>query len=115
MDSLVLVLFFALVALFVMRAWKVHGRLSAPDRWALITSFSVAITTFVIALFLINWVIVSIVFWYLAVILVAVGVVGAVLRWPDLAWYTSPHPLRRASGIGVTLLICTLLISVALL
>ena len=37
MDLLAVVLFFGLVALFVMRAWKAHGRLAARDRWALIT------------------------------------------------------------------------------
>ena len=33
-------------ALFVIRALKAHGRLSARDRWALLVSFAVAITTF---------------------------------------------------------------------
>ena len=113
MDSLALILFFVLVGLFVMRAWKAHGRLSAADRWALITSFAVAITTFVLALLLINWVIVPTVLWHLAVVLLASGVVGAVLRWPALAWFTGTHSIRRAMGIAATLVICALLIGVA--
>lgn len=113
MDTLALVLFFALIARFVVRAWLVHGRLSAADRWALITSFAVASTMFVLAALLINWVLVPTVFWYLAVALLASGVVGAVLRWPALAWFTGAHPIRRAIGIAVTLVTCALLIGVA--
>ena len=92
MDSIALALFFGLVARFVIRAWKGHGRLSGRDRWALITSFAVASTTFVIAPLLINWVIVPTAIWLIAVALLAGGVVGAVLRWPELAWFTGTHP-----------------------
>lgn len=115
MDSLALVLFFALVTWFVIRAWKAHGRLSAPDRWALITSFVVAATTFVIAPLLINWVIVPTVIWFLAVALLTGGVVGAAQRWAALAWFTGAAPIRQAIGIATTLVICALLIGVAML
>lgn len=115
MDSLALILFFALVGLFVIRAWRVHGRLSARDRWTLITSFVVAATTFVIAPLLINWVIVPTGFWFLAVALLTGGVVGAVQHWPELAWFTSTHPIGRTFRITATLLICALLIGVAML
>ena len=113
MDILALVLFFGLVALFVIRAWKSHGRLSAHDRWALLVSFAVAITTFTVAPLLINWVIVPTGIWFSAVALLTVGVVGAVLRWPDLPWFTGTHPIRSASGIVATLVSCTLIIWVA--
>lgn len=114
MDSLALTLFFALIALFVMRAWKAHSRLSAHDRWGLITSFTVAATTFFIAPLLINWVIVPTAVWFLAVALLTGGVVGAVRCWPELAWFASTHPLRRAISIVATLMICALLIGVAM-
>ena len=39
--------------------------------------------------------------------------VRAVLRWPELAWFSGPHPLRRALGIGATLVSCALIIGVA--
>jgi small-conductance mechanosensitive channel len=113
MDILALVLFFGLVAMFVIRAWKAHGRLSGGDRWALITSFAVAITTFVVAPLLINWVIVPTAIWLIAVALLTGGVVGAVLRWSELAWFTGTHPIRRAVGVGITLVTCTLIIVVA--
>ena len=58
MDLLAVALFLGLVALFAIRAWKAQGRLSARDRWALITSFAAAIATFVLAPLLINWVMV---------------------------------------------------------
>jgi hypothetical protein len=115
MDILAIVVFFTLVARFVIRAWKAHGRLSGRDRWALITSFVVASTTFVIAPLLINWVIVPTALWLTAVALLAGGVVGAVLRWPELAWSTGTHRIRRAIGIGATLVSCALIIGVAVI
>ena len=113
MDSIAVGLCFGLVARFVIRAWKAHARLSGRDRWALITSFAVALTTFVVAPLLINWVLVPTALWLLPVALLSGGVVGAVLRWPELAWVTGPHPLRRALGIGATLVSCALIIGVA--
>ena len=113
MDILALALFFGLVATFVVRAWKAHGRLSARDRWALVTSFAVAITSFAVAPLLINWVIVPTAIWLIAVALLAGGVVGAVLRWPELAWSTGTHPIRGAIGVGATLVGCALIVGVA--
>jgi hypothetical protein len=115
MDILALALFFGLVARFVIRAWKAHGRLSGRDRWALLTSFAVATTTFLIAPQLINWVIVPTAIWFIAVALLAGGVAGAALRWPELAWFSGTHPTRRAIGIGATLVSCALIIGVAVI
>ena len=114
MDSIALALCFGLVARFVIRAWKGHGRLSGRDRWALITSFAVALTLFVVARLVINWVLVPTAIWLVAVTLLAAGVVGAVLRWPGLAWFTGTHPRWRAIGVGATLMSCALILSVAL-
>jgi hypothetical protein len=115
MDTLALVVLFALVALFVVRAWKPHGRLSAPDRWALITSLAVASTPFVIARLLVNWVSVPTAIWLAAVALLAGGVAGAALRWPALAWFDGRHPFRRAMGAGATLAGCALIVGLAVI
>jgi hypothetical protein len=115
MDILAVALFLALVAKFVVRAWKAHGRLSGRDRWSLITSLAVAGMTFVVAPLLINWVMVSAVIWLIAIALLAGGVFGVVLRWPELAWFTGTHPIRRAIGVGATLASCMLIIAVAVI
>jgi hypothetical protein len=109
MDILAVALFIALVARFLVGAWKAQGRLSAHDRWALVTSFAVAATTFVIAPLLINWVVVPTAIWLIAVALLAGGVVGLVLRWPELIWFTGTRPIWRAMGVGATLVSCALM------
>lgn len=115
MDTLAIALFLGVVALFVLRAWRTDGRLAARDRWGLITSFAVASTTFVIAPLLINWVMAPATIWFMAVALLAGGVVGAVLRWSELAWFADPHPTRRAIGVAATLVGCALIIGVTVL
>lgn len=115
MDILALALFFGLVAMFVIRGWKARGRLSGRDRWSLITSFAVAATTFVVAPLLINWVIVPALIWLIAVALLAGGVAGAALRWPDLAWFSGTRPIRCAIRVGATLASCALIVGVAVL
>ena len=114
MDILAVALFVGMVARFVIRAWKEHGRLSGRDRWALITSFAVAATMFIVAPFVINWVLVPTAIWLVAVALLAGGVVGAVLRWPELAWFTGSRPIRRAVSIGATLVSCMLITGVVI-
>ena len=115
MDILALALFFALGARFVIRAWKAQGFLSGRDRWSLITSFAVASTTFIVAPLLINWVMVPTAIWPVAVTLLSVGVAGAVLRWPELAWFSGARPTWRAIRIGATLVSCALVIGVAVI
>ena len=61
-----------------------------------------ALTAFAIAPLLINWVVVPIAIWLIAVAFLAGGVVGAVLRWPELAWFRGTHPVSRAIGVAVT-------------
>ena len=115
MDIIAVALFYALVAVFVIRAWKAHGKLSGRDRWSLITSFVVASTTFVIAPLLINWVMMPTPIWLIAVALLAGGVLGAVLRWPDLAWFSGTHPIWRAIRVSTTLVSCALIVGVAVI
>ena len=112
-SSFVLALFLALVGAFVVRAWKARGKLAARDRWALITGFVAAVTGFAIASLLINWVVVPVAIWLVAVGLLAGGVVGAVLRWPGLAWFAGTKPVGRAVAIIASLLICALIIGAA--
>ncbi len=113
MDLLVIAIFLALVAAFVIRAWKARGKLSARDRLALITSFVTAVTGFAVASLLINWVVVPVAIWLVAVGLLAGGVAGAVLRWPELAWFAGTKPIGRAIGVSATLFVCALIIGVA--
>ena len=113
MDTIALALFFALVARFAIRAWKAHGRLSGRDRWALITGFAVALTMFVVAQLVVNWVLVPSIIWLIAVALLSGGMAGAVLRWPELAWFNGAHLTRRAIGVAATLLCCMLIVGMA--
>jgi hypothetical protein len=115
MDIVALTLFFGLVARFVIRAWKAQGRLSGRDRWALLTSFAVVATTFVVAPLLINWVMVPTAIWFTAVALFAGGVAEAALRWPELTWFSGTRPTWRAIGLGATLVSCALIVGVAML
>jgi len=108
-------IFLGLVVAFVIRAWKGRGKLAARDRWALITGFVAAVTGFAIASLLINWVVVSVAIWLVAVGLLAGGVVGAVLRWPELSWFDGTKPIGRAIAVIASLCICALIIGVAVI
>jgi len=114
-SSFVLALFLALVGAFVVRAWKARGKLAARDRWALITGFVAAVTGFAIASLLIDWVVVPVAIWLVAVGLLAGGVVGAVLRWPELPWFAGTKPIRRTISVVASLFICALIIGVAVI
>ena len=114
-STFVLTLFLALVVAFVVRAWKARGKLAARDRWALITGFVAAVTGFAIASLLINWVVVPAAIWLIAVGLLAGGVVGAVLRWPELAWFAGTKPIGRSIAVIASLFICALIIGVAII
>jgi hypothetical protein len=99
--------------LFAVRAWGAHGRLSARDRWGLVTGFAAAATACVAAPRLIDWVVVPTGLWLAAVALLAAGVAGAALRWPELAWCAGARPVRRAVGVGATLVGCALVVGLA--
>jgi hypothetical protein len=47
--------------------------------------------------------------------LLAGGVAGAALRWPELAWSSGTRPTWRAIGVGATLVGCALIVGVAIL
>ena len=113
MDIVTTFVFLALVAAFVIRTWKTRGKLAARDRWALITGFVAAVTGFAIASLLINWVVVPVAVWLVAVGLLAGGVVGAVLRWPGLAWFAGTRPVGRAIAVIAGLFVCALIIAAA--
>ncbi len=112
-------IFLILVGAFVVRACapRVHAqsRLVARDRWGLITGFVIAVTAFAIVSLPLAEVIIPGVIWFVGIGLLASGVFGAVLRWPDLAWYAGTRPLRRMIGGIATLCICLLIIGVAVI
>jgi hypothetical protein len=110
MDVLAVALLFAVVTLFVVRAWKARGRLSGSDRWTLITNFAVALTLFLLTRLLVNWVNTPPAIWLIALAALTAGVLGAALRWPALPWLASRHRLRRAIGTSATLVACALII-----
>ena len=113
MDVLALVLFFGPVALFALRAWKPNGRFSARDRSGLVASVAVAAAAFAAAPLLINWVRVPAAVWLVAVALLAGGVAGAALRWPELPWLPGTRRVRGAVGAGATLAISGVIAMVA--
>jgi hypothetical protein len=110
MDVLAVVLLFVLVTVFVVRAWKARGRLSAADRWTLITNLAVALTMFLLTRLLVNWVNTPPALWLIAVAALTAGVLGAALRWPALPWLADRRPLRRTIGTGATLVACALIV-----
>jgi hypothetical protein len=76
----------------------------------LVTSLAVAVTAFVLARPLVNWVMMPTAIGLIAVALLSGGAAGAALRWPALAWLAGAHPLRRALSAGATLVGCALVI-----
>ena len=123
MMILAITVFLTIVGAFVLRACarvtsgraKVQSRLIARDRWALITGFVTAVTAFAIVSLPLEEVVVPRAIWFVGVGLLAGGVLGAVLRWPDLTWYAGTTPRRRAIGVVSTLCICALIIGVAVI
>ena len=117
MTLLVITMFLTLVGAFVLQACapleKVQGWLVAGDRWALLTGFVTAVTAFAIVSLPLAEVVVPGVIWFVGIGLLAIGVFGAVLRWPDLTWYAGTKPRGRAIGVVSTLCVCALIIGVA--
>ncbi len=113
MHILIIIIFLALVAAFVVRAWTAQNRLGAHDRWALITGFVTAVTAFAIVTLPLEVLVVPETVWFVGVGLLAGGVIGAVLRWPDLSWYVGTKPRWRAIRVIATICVGVLLIGVA--
>ena len=109
----VVAIFVWLVLSFTVRAWKVGGRFASRDRWAIITGFFTAVSAFALASLLINWLVVPAAIWLVAVILLAGGVIGAVMRWPTLPWFAEVVNIRRRTfNVAADLLISLLLIGI---
>jgi hypothetical protein len=116
-------IFLILVGSFVVRVGarvpsrhtNMPGSLVARDRWGLITGCVIAVTAFAIVSLPLAQVVVPGVIWVVGIGLLASGVFGAVLRWPDLAWYAGTNSLRRMIGGIATLCICLLIIGVAVI
>ena len=116
-------IFLILVGAFVVRVGvrvpsghtNVPNWLVARDRWGLLTGFVIAVTAFAIVSLPLEQVVIPQGIWFVGIGLLAGGVFGAVLRWPDLAWYAGTKPLRRMIGVIPTLCICLLIIGVAVI
>ncbi len=115
MTILVSIIFLVLIAAFVVRVWSGPGRLAARDRWALLTGFVTAVTAFAIVSLPLDVLVVPMAIWLIGVGLLAGGVIGAVLRWPELPWYGGTKPIRRAISVIATLCMGALLIGVAVI
>ena len=115
MTILVIIIFLALIAAFVVRVWIGQSRLATRDRWALLTGFVRAVTAFAIGTLPLDVLVIPETAWLIGVGLLAGGVAGAVLRWPDLPWYAGMNPRRRAISVIATLCICALLIGVSII
>ncbi len=113
MTILVSIIFLVLIAAFVVRVWSGPGRLAARDRWALITGFVTAVTAFAIVTLPLDVLVVPMAIWLIGVGLLAGGVIGAVLRWPELSWYAGTNPRWRAISVIAMFCSCALLIGVA--
>jgi hypothetical protein len=109
------IVFLALIVAFAIRAWKPHGRLVARDRWALLTDGARALAAFALASMPIDWTVAPAALWLVAVALIAIGVLGAALRWPGLAWYAGTRPRQRAVGVIAALCSCAVIIAVAII
>ena len=106
--------FLALVTSFALRSWQSQGGLGARDRWALVTDFARAFAAFALASMLIDWTVAPAALWLVAVAVLAAGVLGAALRWPELAWYAGTRPRWRVGTVVATLCACALIIGAAL-
>lgn len=119
MTILVILLFLSTVSTFMIRACiptaLAPSRLVAQDRWGLITGFALAVTAFAIVSLPLEALVVPDEIWLVGVALLAVGVFGAMLRWPDLTWYRGRHPRSRAIGVTVTVCFCALVLTLATL
>lgn len=119
MTILAIPIFLILVGAFLIRAgapWiKAQSRWVAHDRWTLITGFVTAVTAFAIVSLPLDEVVIPEAIWLVGVGLLAGGVFGAVLRWPELPWYVGTKPLRRVISVSATLGMGALLIGVAVI
>lgn len=108
------VAFLMLVSTFTLGSWGFPQRVSARDRWGLVSGFVTAITGFAVASLLINWVTVPAAVWPAGVVLLAIGGVGATLRWPQVPWFAGTRPVVRAVVVASYWSICAVVIGVAI-
>lgn len=108
-------IFLALVAQLTVGAWRGQGASASHDRWKLITSLVSAVAICAFATLLINWTSVPIIVWFAGIALLASGVAGTALRWPDLPWFADGDARpRRVAGIAADLLVSAIMIGVVI-
>jgi len=100
------------VGSFVLAAWSPSIG-AAKDRLALTVSGLTAAGLLVASRGIVDWSSFPIVTWYAVVVLLAAGVVGAVLRWPTLPPLKDPAKrTSRTWGAGFTVAILGVLVGV---
>jgi hypothetical protein len=101
-----------IVGSFVLAAWSPNIG-AAKDRLALTVSGLMAAGLLVASRAIVDWSTLTIVTWYALVLLLAAGVVGAVLRWRTLPPLTNPAKRTgRTWGAGFTVAILAVLVGV---
>lgn len=80
--------------------WRAKG---TNDRASLLSHGAMLITMVAFARAHLWWAAIPTVFWFLMVAAAALGVLGAVLRWPGLPWLQETRRKRRVVDVGLTL------------
>ena len=100
------------VGAFALSAWSPRVG-AARDRLALVVDGLMAAGLLLAGRSIVDWTTASIYAWYALVLLLAVALVGAVLRWPTLPPLKDPAKrTRRSWGAGVTIAILAVLVGV---
>jgi hypothetical protein len=103
-----------LIAAFATGAWRTHGRLTANNRWALLSRFAGAAAGLAMAWLSMNWVTTPLAVWFLLVALVSASALRAALRWPDLPRNEHTIPAhRRPTGALASLLMSAAIVGVS--
>jgi hypothetical protein len=110
-----LIVLVGVVGSFTLAAWSPRiGK--AADRLALVVAGLMAAGLLVASRGIVDWSTTTIVAWFALVLLLAGGVVGAVLRWPSLPPLKDPAKrTSRTWGAGFTVAILLALVGVTTL
>ena len=110
-----LIVLVGFVGAFALSAWSPRIG-AARDRLGLVIDGLTAAGLLLASRGIVDWTTASIFAWYALVLLLAVAVVGAVLRWPALPPLKDPAKrTSRTWGAGFTLAILALLVGVTTL
>ncbi len=82
--------------------WRAKG---TNDRASLLSHSTMLIALVAFARVHMWWSAIPVALWFVTVLCAAIGVLGAVLRWPDLPWLGETKRKRRIADAGVTVLV----------